>query len=312
MDEFYGPAAVNPNRSQIGRVGSLKPVAETADDLAMTDDRKPSYDFFLSAAPATSSPSPAPSSYAEEPSQHPGTVPFSGGSPVSSPYARPVPVQPGGWSQSAYAAGPTGPQRGGLPLWVAALIAIGMAVVILGILFAIAIPVFLNQRAKAQWQATKVVIPPSVAGLDRITDGSADSLIKGMVGPTVTARDIGVYGTLGPKVVVVVALKSPKAMTEAAQARERAGFLQSAQSARIPFTMPQQQDAGSLGGWFGCTSTPTAAQPGAASSAVTVCLATDQGSLFAAVIGPGVSDPADVARQARKATVTRSCTCPTP
>lgn len=190
-----------------------------------------------------------------------------------------------------------GPEpRSGLALWVVALIATGMAAVVLAIVLAIAIPVFISQRAKSEWQSTRVTLPSSVAGLDRITGSTVDPLIKSMIAPPLEAKDIGVYGTLGPKVVLVMALKSPSAMTEAAQARERAGFLKGSTTGGLYLTLTRQKDAGGLGGWFGCAK---------AQAGITVCLATDEGSLFGAVVGPGITDPISLSLQAREATVTR-------
>jgi hypothetical protein len=231
----------------------------------MTDDRKSSYEFFPSAQQPPSSP------------------------------PQPVGVPPG-WTHSQQGYGPTPPPRAGLPIWLVALIATAMALVILGILAAIAIPVFISQKAKSEWSATTVALPASVAGLDRITGAEADALIKTLVQPPLEAKDIGAYGTLGPKVVVVMAIKTPAAVTEAGQAQERDNFLKGAASSG--FTVTQLNEAGALGGWFGCT--PAQAKP-----TVTICLATDQGSLFSAVIGPAVANPAQMAQQAREATITR-------
>jgi hypothetical protein len=262
----------------------------------MTDDRQPSYDFFPAPQPAMSGP-PPPASTAPTLAPPAPVLPDNVylGPPPGTVLPAPTGAVPLGWSQPGYGYGPP-PPRSGLPLWLVALIATVMAVVILGILAAIAIPVFLNQRAKSQWQATRVVLPGSVAGLDRITGAQADALIKSMAEPPIEAKDVGVYGTLGPNVVLVMAIKSTAAMTEAHQALEREAFFKGMESTGYSLT---KLNAGPLGGWFGCTPV-VPAKP-----TVTICMATDQGSIFSAIMGPGVINPEQIAQQARTATITR-------
>jgi hypothetical protein len=234
----------------------------------MTDDRKPSYEFFLS------------------PQQQ-----------QSSPPTALLGAAPPGWTHTGNGYGPPPAPRSGLPLWLVALIATAMALVVLGIVAAVAIPVFISQRAKSQWDATTVLLPGSVAGLDRLTGTKVDALIKTMAEPPIQAKDVGAYGTLGPKIVLVMAIKSPSAMTEAQQSLERADFFKGMQS--TGYTLTRLSDAGPLGGWFGCTPV-VPAKP-----AVTICMATDQGSIFSAIIGPDVTNPVQIAQQARTAAITR-------
>jgi hypothetical protein len=275
----------------------LKVADRIADLLTMSDDRKPSYEFFLSPQPATSSP-PALTDTALTPPASGPVLPDNVylGPPPGTVLPAPTGSAPPAWNQPGYGYGPP-PPRSGLPLWLVALIATAMALVILGILAAIAIPVFLNQRAKSQWQATSVALPGSFAGLDRLSGTKVDALIKTMAQPPIEAKDVGAYGTLGPDIVVVVAIKSPAAMTEAHQALERADFFKGLET--TGYALTKLNDAGPLGGWFGCT--PVAP----AKPTVTICMATDQGSIFSAIMGPDVINPEQVAQQARTATITR-------
>ena len=60
--------------------------------------------------------------------------------------------------------------RAGLPGWGIALIVGGVGVVVVLVLAAVAIPVFLHQRAHADLTATSVSLPPAVAGLVEVDD----------------------------------------------------------------------------------------------------------------------------------------------
>jgi hypothetical protein len=80
--------------------------------------------------------------------------------PPPAPLAPPVPYGP----PPAYGQPPYPPvQRSGLPVWAIVAICVPAALVVLGILAAIAIPVFLNQRSKP-------VMPASIRGVPRSTD----------------------------------------------------------------------------------------------------------------------------------------------
>jgi hypothetical protein len=109
------------------------------------------------------------------------------------PAARPAPPVAHG-SPPVYGQPPYPPApRGGLPVWAIVAICVPAALVVLGILAAIAIPVFLNQRSTP-------VMPDSIRGVSRSTDPamtdtaahSRDQLRRANPGAKI---DAAVYGT---------------------------------------------------------------------------------------------------------------------
>jgi hypothetical protein len=93
---------------------------------------------FGSAPAQPHSSSPAPSRFATPSVNQFGTAPIA----PSAPFGPPAQRYPGGYPQQPY--GP--PKRGGLPGWAIVAICVPLAFVAIGILAAIAIPVFLNVR----------------------------------------------------------------------------------------------------------------------------------------------------------------------
>jgi hypothetical protein len=93
----------------------------------------------------------------------------------------------------------------GLSIWVKVLIGLGIALValiIVGILAAIAIPVFLNERAKTHpgsgsagtQSATTVVVPENAAGLTRSHSASSQQLVQRWLAlPLPGTKSVGVY-----------------------------------------------------------------------------------------------------------------------
>jgi hypothetical protein len=116
------------------------------------------------------------------------------GSPPAAPQFAP-PVQfnaPGGFPQQPYAYGP--PKRGGLPVWAIVAICVPLAFIGIGILAAIAIPVFLNSRSAP-------VAPAQLGGLSQSTDPQMNRAVEsisrelGKDAPGVKTEIAG-YGTL--------------------------------------------------------------------------------------------------------------------
>jgi hypothetical protein len=143
-------------------------------------------------------------------------------------------------------------------------VAIGIgAVIVVGIIAAIAIPVFLNQRGKAVSAHTVVSIPPTAAGLPLRTDAASERLAQQL---TVSAMPgehlVGAYGgTTSPAALVTI---TKWFMSSQDQREYLAGAVRGAQSTgrAAPF---HDASAGSLGGVVRCSAAAT----------VTVCFFAD-------------------------------------
>ncbi len=241
----------------------------------MTDDRRPDYDFFAPTPPPPSNPP-----YGTQ------ATPYSPGPPVRGQ----VLPQGGNWTYAQSIP----PQRSGLPGWAIALIAGAVGFVVLAILAAIAIPVFLSQRAKAEWQSTTVSLPPTLAGLNRNTSSAAGTLADGFAGNGVPAGSVGIYGELGANAVIVIAVKTPRSENPAEQQATQSGFERSfAGRGDGTFSLTQGADPGKLGGRLGCGTLQT----------VQVCVATNANSIVSVVTGSKDLDPVTLTRQAREAAV---------
>ncbi|MFN8076065.1 MAG: hypothetical protein U0Q15_11680 [Kineosporiaceae bacterium] len=135
--------------------------------------KQPDYDFFTTPSPQGSTwgtpPGPGPSSPAP-------ADPWGAPAPPSA-FATPSATQPGprgsagtGWhggTPSTITARPVARPSGGMSSGAKALIAVAVVVGLLvvgGIAAAVVIPVFLNQKAKAEWQATSVSAPGTFEG----------------------------------------------------------------------------------------------------------------------------------------------------
>jgi hypothetical protein len=234
-------------------------------------DRQPDYDFFA-------------------PTRNNLT---SGGNPASAPI-RPASPTASGWG---YPPGYRPPSQRSLPGWVIALIVVGVLLFGLSIMSAVAIPVFLNQRAKAQWQATRVTIPQTFEGADRNTGAAAKQFASDFSTASGIGSDaVGVFGPVNTQAVIIMAVKSGAPWSDAEQAAQRRGFVQGFTSQDQTLTTPVQVDPGRLGGWAGC---------GLTSSGIHICFATDADSIVVIVSGTDAGDPATLLRDARAATVIR-------
>jgi len=241
----------------------------------VTDDRRPDYDFFA--------PTPPPPSY---PPYGTRTAPPG---PAGAPIRGQI-LPPGNWNYAQSIP----PQRSGLPGWAIALIAGGVGFVVLGILAAIAIPVFLSQRGKAEWQSTTVSLPASVAGQDRNTSAAATKLAAGFASEGVPVDSVGLYGPLGPDSVIVIAMKTPRFETPQEQEDTQAGFERGfAARAGTGMTLTRQAEPGKLGGRLSCGSMQT----------VQVCVTINANSIVALVTGSSKVDPVALTRQTREAAV---------
>jgi hypothetical protein len=169
------------------------------------------------------------------------------GAPAGAPYAVPYGGPPGSIAPYPYATAPQGRSTG-----VKVAIALGAtaaALVIVGILAAVAIPVFLSQRAKSEAAHITVSLPTQAAGYPRLT-GSADVQIQQLVADV--PHEMGtpqgaIYGTGNtPRVVIIVGAHP---MTTAVQKSYLGGVARSEQSSGLTQTAVP---AGSLGGQMQC------------------------------------------------------------
>jgi hypothetical protein len=143
------------------------------------------------------------------------------------------------------------PQRPGMSTGAKVAIALGSAVaglVILGILAAIAIPVFLNQRAKAAADGITISLPGQIAAYPRMTgaaDAQVQSLVTGLPPEAGTAQGAA-YGVGQPSIIVIagshVMIEPDRTsfLNGVAKSEARAGVIQ------VPV------DPGPLGGQMRC------------------------------------------------------------
>ena len=261
----------------------------------MAERRQPDYDFFgPGRRPATPPGGPPGPGYGPPPAQPYGTPPAR---PQQQPYGAPqqhsfapppLPVSP--YAQPPRQAYHPVPRRSRA---VTALIVVAVTVVGvigLGVLAAIAIPVFLHQRTRAEWRATTVALPETFEGGQRIA-AAPDLQPQTPLG--MARMDVGNYRTDAGVRLFVVAAKALDPQSVEDQAEARRGLLAGLASQG---TVLQEKDAGALGGWFGCgtvNSTPS-----------TACVATDHGSVVAIIVS-GSDDPAAEALRLREAVVRR-------
>lgn len=102
-----------------------------------------------------------------------------------------APVTPFGATPPGYSPFPVVQQPGGMPGWAIALIAVAGGLVFVMVLAAVAIPVFLNQRAKATAAATTVTLPETLEGLQRLRTPEAEAAVRAQLDsmPTELLKD---------------------------------------------------------------------------------------------------------------------------
>jgi hypothetical protein len=217
------------------------------------------------------------------PPSMPASMPAPTGAPV---YAGPQPPPPYG----------SGPPRRGRSTGATIAIALGATaagLVILGILAAIAIPVFVNQRAQSEAEHISIALPAQVAGFPRMT-GATDTQVQGLVAqlPNEAGSAQGAAYGVGRATVIVIAgrhllLEKDRTafLAEVAKSESGVGVLQTA------------VDAGPLGGRMQCGT--------AADGSRTDCAFADAGSY--GVIDVAMTGPSAVAlaRQVRSEIETR-------
>jgi hypothetical protein len=173
-----------------------------------------------------------------------------------------------------------------------AKVAIGIAVAVaglfvIGILAAVAIPVFLDHRAKDEAARTTVSLPESIGGMARLTDANSAQLEEHLSSAALPGDHLaGVYGNGTMRVAVGV---TKKYMSFAEQRGFLAGAQREAQGDGVTFA---DTDAGSLGGTMRC---------GSYTARVTTCLFVDAGAYGTVLVIDAAQDPIALARTARAA-----------
>lgn len=207
--------------------------------------------------------------------------------------AWPYPQQPV-WQ---YAPPPQGMSRG---LKVLLGLGIGLgALVVLAILAAIAIPVFLDQRAKALAARTTVSLPDRVGAMVRLGTPQAAAIearLAGIPGPGTHLA--GVFGTGGTvQLAVGVTRRASTGADQQAYLRGSERGLDAVAGTTVAFA---DENPGTLGGSLRCgVMTP----PG---GSATVCFFVDAAAYGSVIVYNGSGDAVAVARQAREAVEHRS------
>jgi len=257
----------------------------------MADQRQPDYDFF--------GPGQAPRQPAPQPRQPYGVPPHQphhAAQPTQQPYG--VPPQrfgaPGGLPPAPYLV----PRRSRAvtALIVAAIVVASL--VAAGIVAAVALPVYLGHRMRAEWEATSIGLPETFDGGARTAVPAAARSQLATEDELMTS-DLALYRTTGGTTVVVVAGKTKRPMSDATGASFRRGMLAGMAQSGLSVSLTES-DPGRLGGWFGCGA-PAGMPTGAPTS---VCVAVDHASVVLVVVA-GSADGVSVARRMREAAVRR-------
>lgn len=194
--------------------------------------------------------------------------------------AAPLPTMayqpPPGWPVAPHPAWPHQPPPPGMSTGIKILlgVAIGfVGLIVIGILAAIAIPVFLNQRAKAVAAHTTVNIPAMAAGLALRTDAASLRMVQPLKDLPLPGEHLaGAYGgTARPEALVSI---TRGFMSPTDQRGYLAGSVRSAQRASTDGAQFGSVDPGSLGGAVQCSSAPT----------TTVCFFVDAGVYGSVVV----------------------------
>ena len=249
----------------------------------MAEHRQPDYDFF---GPGRAPQRPSPQ---QAPQQAP---PPAYGAPAPQPYGVPPPryAAPGGLPPAPYLV----PRRSRAVTALIVAAAVMASLVVAGIVAAVAIPVFLNQRMRAEWKATTVGLPDTFDGGARSAVPAAVRSQLAAVAEQLASSDAASYRTDGGVTVFVVAGKGREPLTEADGEDVRRGMLDGMAESGLSVSLAES-DPGRLGGWFGC---------GSLGAAASVCLATDHASVVILVVA-GSDDPTTVARRMRETAVRR-------
>jgi hypothetical protein len=183
--------------------------------------------------------------------------------------------------------------RTGLPGWGIALIVGGVSVLVLLVLAAVAIPVFLHQRAQAELSATSIALPPAVAGLAEVDDPATQQQLAD------TARSLDTcdctepprmtlyQDDAGTHRVFVAVSKFTRGLNPSEQQSFSGGMWRGIRAADAGGAMlgPQVDgDAGRLGGTMSCA-------PFTAGATGRVCVSVDRTSFVMMMEFGSATDP---------------------
>jgi hypothetical protein len=215
--------------------------------------------------------------------------------PQHFPPPPPPPPPYGGWPGTVLP-GPGYPpaSRTGLHGWGIALIVGGVGVLVLLVLAAVAIPVFLHQRAQAELSATSVSLPPAVAGMTEVDDPATQLQLADAV------RSIDSCGCTEPLLMTLyqdnigthrVLVATGKFSSAASASDQRsfsvnmwAGIRDGAEEEAATVGPAVETDAGRLGGTMTCA-------PITADATGRVCVSVDRTSFVMMMeFGPAI-DP---------------------
>lgn len=175
------------------------------------------YDYFgtAGAAPATPAAVPPPVAPAGRFGGPPGPAGPAFGTPAGPAFG--TPAGPG----FVVAPAPYAAPKQGVPTGVKVVIGLvgtASALVIIGIIAAIAIPVFLNDRAQQTFDDTSIAMPQSVAGYTQIQTAQArgivDTMLKDVGNGSYTDAMGGVFNDAQGRPAIVMALKGDEPATE--------------------------------------------------------------------------------------------------
>lgn len=247
----------------------------------MTDNQpgrhSPGYDFFGSTAPVDP-PAAGPQQQvrAMPPQagvpgpagvQSPGAVQVNQfGTPITVPAAYGAPV-----AQSPWAA----PRPAGRSMTAMVLIGVAcgfLVLILVGIMVAIAIPVYLNQHAKSTAAATTLALPAQVGTLVKLTDPASLSVASQLSATLPKGYQVGVYGNPGHQRLIVYVY--PRFLPPGADAAFVASSAEGAASNGISMHVV---DPGSLGGKARCGELP--------GQAATQCVFADSAGAVGVLLG---------------------------
>lgn len=142
------------------------------------------------------------------------------------------------------------PARAGMSTGVKVLIGLAsgaLVLVMVGIMAAIAIPVFLNQRAKAEAAATTLTLPAAIGDRVRLTDQASQDVAQKLLASMPKNTKIAVYGAVGDPSLIVYAY--PEFLSAPEQTVFVAGVAKGAADAGASM---HEVDPGRLGGAARC------------------------------------------------------------
>ena len=183
--------------------------------------------------------------------------------------------------------------RSGLPGWAIALIAAGGVLTLL-IMAAVAIPVFLQQQARAVLGSTSVSLPPAVAGLPQVDDPAIRQQLAAQAAaiPTCGCTEplmLTLYqDQAGTHRIVVMAGKFTRPASASAQrsiSDQTWLGLRDGAAGTVTFGPPVDVDPGLLGGRVSCA-------PITAGTTGRACVSVDGASLVTMMeFAPTITDP---------------------